>query len=209
MLCGNAYLGRQNRAKCRLLAVLSAVTTGTIKVQLFIFTDSLKILTAEGCGLLLFAARIKMVHRGSQVMETVYALCTSCLAPSPMFPLILITSLLLKPVVTKVVLMSVALARLWQGCNVARWQLKPAETALAEAEAMEKQRKRLLSAVMHDHGSLTRHDSERQEELIVKSPGLSELMCTCRHDYIISAEIGVFRIVMLTLSLLTIVIILL
>ena len=84
-----------------------------------------------------------------------------------------------------------------------------AETALAEAEAMEKQRKRLLSAVMHDHGSLTRHDSERQEELIVKSPGLSELMCTCRHDYIISAEIGVFRIVMLTLSLLTIVIILL
>ena len=84
-----------------------------------------------------------------------------------------------------------------------------AETALAEAEAMEKQRKRLLSAVMHDHGSLTRHDSERQEELIVKSPGLSELMCTCRHDYIISAEIGVFRIVMLTLSLITTVIILL
>lgn len=70
-----------------------------------------------------------------------------------------------------------------------------AQTALAEAEAVKKRHKRLLSAVMYmyDHGSLARHDSERQEELIVKPPGHSELLCTSEHDYIISAEIGVFR----------------
>lgn len=74
-----------------------------------------------------------------------------------------------------------------QRCSMA------AQTALAEAEAVKKRHKRLLSAVMYDHGSLARHDSERQEELIVKPPGHSELLCTSEHDYIISAEIGVFR----------------
>ena len=58
-------------------------------------------------------------------------------------------------------------------------------------EAMEQQRKLLLTAVQHDHGTLAKPGSEYcDERLTVKAPGHCELMEVSERDKIISVDIG-------------------
>ena len=87
------------------------------------------------------------------------------------------------------------------GSSVARFQRaqrhsRAAFTEMVEAEATDQHHKLLLSAVIHDHGTLAKTGSEcclDREGLIVKPPSHSELMEVGERDKIISVDIGMFH----------------
>ena len=80
--------------------------------------------------------------------------------------------------------------------SMARFQRaqRRSKAALVEkmgVEAMEQQHKLLLSAVIHDHGTLAKPGFECcDERLTVKAPGHSEFMKIGELDKIISVDIG-------------------
>ena len=79
--------------------------------------------------------------------------------------------------------------------SMARFQRaqRRSKAALVEmgVEAMEQQRKLLLSAVIHDHGTLAKPGFECCDERpTVKAPGHSEFMKIGELDKIISVDIG-------------------
>ena len=80
--------------------------------------------------------------------------------------------------------------------SMARFQRaqRRSKVALVEkmgVEAMEQQRKLLLSAVIHDHGTLAKPGFECcDERLTVKAPGHSEFIKIGELDKIISVDIG-------------------